>query len=548
MNKKIFGFILFAVVVFGILLRYIEIDTRSLEYDEIWTMTHYFKCGYGEIFKLLETPNNHPLFTVCAKFLCGIFGEKSWALRAAALCFGIGTLLLVLWWAKRFLYSKYAKIACVALCAFSPYLVHYSNTARGYSMQAFFVAAMVFLLFEYARKPSISKACGVFATAAATLFTVYSGLIFVCAAAGAYLCSFFKWQDWKSELKKNLFLFAAGADFCIVAALWLGLNWEKIVKAQQFGTKISSILQFFQSVGHLIYDLNLTLPLIVVIAALILRPKDRFLRFCMTFAVLTFLSIFATKCGPERVYSPMIAVVLFGAARGLEVIAARLHKIKSINLIMTLILCAPLIMLQTEISRISPPDWGYFVTQIEKNLPKNWYAVYPAGDTYPIYVNYKEAALNLAVRTEKELIMAAFISPEKQKISCLAEDNSEKTLMLPAPAVDFPMKSTFNVNYHLSAYHLAPLDKQIFRKKSSLVAFIVFMPKQQYFAVRRLLYKNDECYIFNAFFNQDFIDNSSRQAVRSIPFFIPEASQDYEYYARMSGAGLKFYILISDDK
>ena len=55
-------------------------------------------------------------------------------------------------------------------------------------------------------------------------------------------------------------------------------------------------------------------------------------------------------------------------------------------------------------------------------------------------------------------------------------------------------------------------------------------------------------YIFNAFFNQDFIDNSNRQAVRSIPIFIPEASQDYEYYARMSGSRLKFYILISADK
>ena len=88
--------------------------------------------------------------------------------------------------------------------------------------------------------------------------------------------------------------------------------------------------------------------------------------------------------------------------------------------------------------------------------------------------------------------------------------------------------------------------QMIFRKKSSLVAFIVFMPKQQYSAVRRLLYKNDECYLFNAFFNQDFIDNSNRQAVRSIPIFIPEASQDYEYYAGLAescGSALKFYAL-----
>jgi hypothetical protein len=46
-------------------------------------------------------------------------------------------------------------------------------------------------------------------------------------------------------LKKNLFLFAAGADFFIVAALWLGGDWEKIRKAQQFGREITSLMQFF---------------------------------------------------------------------------------------------------------------------------------------------------------------------------------------------------------------------------------------------------------------------------------------------------------------
>ena len=59
--------ILAAVVAAGCLFRVLEFDTRSLEYDEIWTMTHYFKCSFSEIFTELETPNNHPLHTFIAQ-------------------------------------------------------------------------------------------------------------------------------------------------------------------------------------------------------------------------------------------------------------------------------------------------------------------------------------------------------------------------------------------------------------------------------------------------------------------------------------------------
>lgn len=542
MNGKMFKIILAAVVAAGCLFRVLEFDTRSLEYDEIWTMTHYFKCSFSEIFTELETPNNHPLHTFIAQKICSVFGEENWALRLTALFSGIGLLFCAVWAAGKYLRSKYAKIALISLIAFSPYLVHYSNTSRGYSMQALFVFALMFCLFSYAKKPSLLKASGVFVTASAALFTVYSGLIFVCAAGGAYLCSFFKWRDWKNELKKNLFLFAAGADFFIVAALWLGLNWEKIRKAQQFGSEITSFMQFFQSAGHLIYDLGLILPLTVIVIAFVLRPKDRILRFGLVFAVLVLLSVIFTKCGPERVYMPMIAVVLFSAARGIEVIGARFCKIRYIELVLTLAVCSLLILMQSDIERISPPDWRYFVTQIEKNTHERCYVVYPAGDTYPIYINYKESALNLAKRSEHDLLTAIFISPEKQKISCLAEDKSEKTLELGKTTGVFPLSN----NYKMSCYSMEVLNAESFRKGTPVIAFFVFMPKRQYFAVLKQLYSKDDCYTLNTFFNQDYIANNGGESARSIPLFIPVTSQPYSYYAGLAeacGAALKFYIL-----
>lgn len=544
MNRKMLKIVLVSAIVAGCAFRLLDFAERSLEYDELWMMRHYFECSFAEIFTALETPNNHPLYTLCAQKICRIFGEDIWALRLTALLFGVALLGTAVWAAMKNFHSKYAKTALVVLIAFSPYPVHYSNTARGYSMQAFFVFALMLLLFSYAKKPSIGKALGVFFTAAAALFTIYSGLIFVCAAGGAYMLSFFKWKDWKNELKKNLFLFAAGADFCIVAALWLGLNWEKIAKAQQFGTQITSVMQFFRSAGHLIYDLNLTLPLIIILLAFILRPKDRVLRFGLSFSLLTFISILATKCGPARVYVPMIAVVLFCAARAIEVLGAKFRKIRCIELVLCLMICAPCVFLQTEIERISPPDWSYFVSQLEKTLPEECYVIYPAGDTYPIYCNYNKAAMNLAQKSERNLTMIGFVSPEKQKISCLTGKNAEKTLALGAPLEFYSLSN----NYSISLYALAPLTAANYRKGEPIIAFFVFMPKRQYFAVRRRLYANDECYLLNGFFNNDYTDNSGGEAARAIPFFIPEASQDFKYYAGLSSSRLKFYILKSADK
>ena len=539
MKNKMVRWVLAVCMIAGCLFRGLELFARSLEYDEIWTQMHYFKCSFIEIFFRLETPNNHPLHTLLAKYCYNLFGGGFWALRFTAMFSGVALLVLAFWAAVKYFRSKYAQIAIAVLIAFSPYLVHYSNTARGYSMQAFFVFAMMLFLFSYAQKPSILKACGVFAAAVAALFTIYSGLIFVCAAGGAYLLSFFKWRDLKNEFKKNLFLFAAGVDFLIVTGLWLGLNWGKITQAQQFGTKIISCGQFFQSAGHLSYELGLLLPLILLVFAFVLRPGDRVLRFGLIFWALVMLSMLATKCGPERVYMPMIAVVFFCAVRGIEIVGAFFRKIRYTELVLTIILCLPCIFVQSGIERISSPDWQYFVKQMERNTPEDCYIVYPAGDTYPIYFNYPDSAMNLAELSKKILSSAGFVSMEKQKISCLSEDNSEQKLSLGKPFANH----TLSNNYSMSMYTLMPLTERNFCKGKPLIAFFVSMPKRRYFAMRKKLFDGDDCYLLNAFFNRDYIEDYTGAAVRSIPFFIPETSHDFAYYAELATPELKFYIL-----
>jgi hypothetical protein len=98
----------------------------------------------------------------------------------------------------------------------------------------------------------------------------------------------------------------------------------------------------------------------------------------------------------------------------------------------------------------------------------------------------------------------------------------------------------------MSYYSLEPLNAESFRQGTPLIAFFVFMPKRQYFAVRRRLHANDECYLLNAFFDYDHIANNGGELTKAIVLFIPEASQDFRYYAGLAescGMALKFYIL-----
>ena len=51
-----------AIILFlGIFFRLQGIISRSLEYDEIWTLLHYSNKSLYVIFTKLATPNNHPI-------------------------------------------------------------------------------------------------------------------------------------------------------------------------------------------------------------------------------------------------------------------------------------------------------------------------------------------------------------------------------------------------------------------------------------------------------------------------------------------------------
>ena len=67
-ETMLFLIITLVLLLIGVLLRIAGLQTRNLEYDEIWTFAHYVKLPFGEMFSDLATPNNHPLNSLVIKY------------------------------------------------------------------------------------------------------------------------------------------------------------------------------------------------------------------------------------------------------------------------------------------------------------------------------------------------------------------------------------------------------------------------------------------------------------------------------------------------
>ncbi len=166
---------------------------RFLEYDEIWTFRFYVPLPWHEIFTDLATPNNHCLNSLLIKWLYALFPSSAVLLRLPALAAGILTVVLVLWAVWKTVRQPGAVIMAVFWIAFQADLIHYSRTARGYSLQCFFVLAFFLLLTRPARvSGSWKTALLLLVCASGACLSVTSDLIFVGACGAAWLiCSAF---------------------------------------------------------------------------------------------------------------------------------------------------------------------------------------------------------------------------------------------------------------------------------------------------------------------------------------------------------------------
>lgn len=392
-HEKIMFYFSIAALVLGCWLRLAGFAYGSLEYDEIWTLTHYVPGPWGNIFTDLATPNNHPLHSLLAKLSLSIFGQEIWALRLPALLAGCALIPVVWYTVYKIKPCRGAEFTAIVWTAFYGYSLYYSQAARGYSMQMLFAALIFFALWNLYKKPDSKKfALLLTASAICCCFTITSGLIYVCALAGAFaLCYLLQKEDNKYQLfhKKYRYFWFAGGTFILFAALWYGLNFSKIQQGQQFGTAIDSVSSLCKFVYLTAKDIFIYPMLLICIAgACIKNPMRRLACSGLVFFALIILSAIVTKAGPPRVYLGVYPVLTIIAVSVLSALIEERCKAPQLRMLLYLLCVLPAaFVFQREWERVTPPDWGTISSEIRKEVSKDILTLYTPPDSYPVRYN-----------------------------------------------------------------------------------------------------------------------------------------------------------------
>ncbi|MGH7505699.1 MAG: glycosyltransferase family 39 protein, partial [Longimicrobiales bacterium] len=167
----------------GAALRLIQYGAqRSLWLDEAMLAVNIGGRSFRELLAPLDYEQiAPPLFLWAERTLLLLGGADEWTLRALPVLAGI--LLPVLTWilARRLLPATWALLA-VALVAFSPTLIRFSNEVKPYSMDAAVGAALVLLALDLGRAPERGTHWWRLGAAGVLSIAVSAGAIFVLVA------------------------------------------------------------------------------------------------------------------------------------------------------------------------------------------------------------------------------------------------------------------------------------------------------------------------------------------------------------------------------
>ena len=182
-----FSLILVAIIlVIGTLLRLFKINRALGGHDEN-AMLLYF--GYAPLEYITTTyfdVNNHVFHTILVHLMAIWFGEdNAFAIRLPTLLFGVAGLGMIYALALKLFQSQLVAFLALWIAALHPVHIHYSQTARGYSLIMFFSAIMVYAAVKILESEKILKWSGVFIICGVlSVYTLPTNVHFLLGLAG----------------------------------------------------------------------------------------------------------------------------------------------------------------------------------------------------------------------------------------------------------------------------------------------------------------------------------------------------------------------------
>jgi hypothetical protein len=356
------------------------------------------------IFTKLATPNNHPLHSLLLRGSVGVLGYSILTTRLPALLAGCALLALLPWLAWRLTRSGAAAIAAAALTATNVPLLHFSQTARGYTLQTLLLYAWLALLLEALRsRRRPLELAALIATPVLATLTLATSVLWLTPLGALVLL--WLWREQPpgpprqrlarliTARRPVLLAMLAGALGCLV---WLALAMPQLRQAQSlFGVLITRPGQLWQMLWGMVPPLA-GWPVLVLAALALLAARDRRLPLAAWLVALTpFVLAFVTTRGPTRAYLASVPALILAAAAAVPALAERVPPRWRQHCATGLIVAATaaaLLLLPHAIPQWRPPDWPRTFRQAVAELPEDVYPVFPAGMGLPIQFHDPVAA------------------------------------------------------------------------------------------------------------------------------------------------------------
>jgi uncharacterized membrane protein len=185
-NSSIYNALTWLGVAVGAVLRFIHIGRESLWYDEgytAWMVSHPAR----EIIRLIRADTAPPLYYLSLRAWTNLFGHSEVALRSLSAAASIGTLLLAVPLARRFVRSPVGVAAVIWALALGFHMQFYAQEARFYALMAFLTIAMLEFLQEHLSSGHRYWLIPLTVVVAASIYTHYMMAPYIAALAPLWL-------------------------------------------------------------------------------------------------------------------------------------------------------------------------------------------------------------------------------------------------------------------------------------------------------------------------------------------------------------------------
>ena len=388
-RRKIF--ILACVVLFAVLtvIRVMNILRNTPEYDEIWTVQNYMDIPVRAVFSDVSTPNNHVLNTLGIRFFLSVIPHHNLAVRLTALLGFCALFAILLRASLLFFRSNFVRGAVLAASLLNGMLLHYAETARGYSLQAFFVFGLFFSLLCFQLRPRenrVFNACMWFLCAFGACLSVSSGVLYVAILTGLWVLLYVPFRGGiKTIWREYRSLIFAGALWSVFVLAWYGGNYTRFAAGRAFGETFHTPVRYLSYCFSASRDTGLiwALPCLAVCGVLLRgKPQWRLCALTGGATILMFLSALVTKGGPARIYLPLLVPVVFCIGAAADELLTEKKKFSRIGLLLLLVLAAvSMAFSDTDRKKAADPDLAAVFREVVK-LNSHVFISYKSSDLY----------------------------------------------------------------------------------------------------------------------------------------------------------------------